>query len=58
MTAIDWDLLRASAYEAMRQAYAPYSLFPVGAAGWTGGRVVTGVNVENVSIVTPRTTLR
>jgi cytidine deaminase len=46
---IDWNELRASAYEAMGRAYAPYSRFPVGAAGLTGDRVVVGCNVENVS---------
>ncbi|MBF6204665.1 cytidine deaminase [Streptomyces gardneri] len=46
---IDWNKLRASAYEAMGRAYAPYSRFPVGAAGLTGDRVVVGCNVENVS---------
>ena len=30
---VDWDALRAVATEAMRRAYAPYSNFPVGAAG-------------------------
>jgi cytidine deaminase len=46
----DWDALRAAATEAMRRAYAPYSRFPVGAAGLTGdGRIVTGCNVENAS---------
>lgn len=46
----DWDLLRAAAREAMRHAYAPYSRFPVGAAGLVDdGRVVSGCNVENAS---------
>jgi cytidine deaminase len=47
---IDWAALRAAAAEAMRQAYAPYSRFPVGAAGLVDdGRIVTGCNVENAS---------
>jgi cytidine deaminase len=34
----------------VERAYAPYSRFPVGAAGSTHeGRIVTGCNVENVS---------
>jgi cytidine deaminase len=46
----DWDLLHATATEAMRVAYAPYSGFPVGAAGLVDdGRVVSGCNVENAS---------
>jgi cytidine deaminase len=45
-----WDELRAHAAEAMGSAYAPYSRFPVGAAGrTTDGRIVTGCNVENAS---------
>jgi cytidine deaminase len=47
---MDWAALRQAAIEAMRRAYAPYSRFPVGAAGLTtDGRVVTGCNVENAS---------
>ena len=47
---VDWDALRAAAREAMTHAYAPYSRFPVGAAGLVDdGRVVTGCNVENAS---------
>jgi cytidine deaminase len=47
---IDWEALRTAAREAMRHAYAPYSRFPVGAAGLVDdGRVVTGCNVENSS---------
>jgi cytidine deaminase len=46
----DWEALRASAFEAMRRAYAPYSRFPVGVAGLVDdGRVVSGCNVENAS---------
>ncbi len=48
--AVDWDVLRAEAVEAMRQAYAPYSSFPVGVAGLVDdGRIVTGCNVENAA---------
>lgn len=50
MTEIDWDTLRAAATEAMHRAYAPYSEYPVGAAGLVDdGRVVVGCNVENAS---------
>ena len=42
--------LLATAGEAARRAYVPYSRFPVGAAALTAdGRVVTGCNVENAS---------
>jgi cytidine deaminase len=48
---IDWEVLRNAAREAMRHAYAPYSRFPVGAAGLVDdGRVVVGCNVENTSL--------
>jgi cytidine deaminase len=46
---IDWVSLRAAAAEVMRKAYAPYSRFPVGAAGWDGEGISIGCNVENVS---------
>jgi cytidine deaminase len=47
---IDWAELRIAATEAMRRAYAPYSKFPVGAAGLVDdGRVVVGCNVENAA---------
>ena len=47
---IEWKALRDKAIEASSLAYAPYSRFPVGAAGLVDdGRVVTGCNVENVS---------
>lgn len=50
MPVIDWELLRDTAIAAKRNSYAPYSSFPVGAAGLTDdGRIVTGCNVENVS---------
>jgi cytidine deaminase len=49
-TLVDWDLLGAAAIEAMRQAYAPYSRFPVGVAGLVDdGRIVSGCNVENAA---------
>ncbi|PZG44619.1 cytidine deaminase [Spongiactinospora gelatinilytica] len=47
---VDWAALREAAVEAMGRAYAPYSKFPVGAAGLVAdGRIVTGCNVENAS---------
>ena len=50
MPDIDWEALRTAARQAMRQAYVPYSHYPVGAAALTdAGRVVSGCNVENAS---------
>lgn len=47
---IDWLQLREQATKAMKQAYAPYSDFPVGVAALVSdGRIVTGCNVENAS---------
>lgn len=47
---IDWDLLHAQAISAMKQAYAPYSKFPVGVAALVDdGRIIDGCNVENAS---------
>jgi cytidine deaminase len=47
---IEWDALRKAATETMHRAYAPYSDFPVGAAGLVDdGRVVVGCNVENAA---------
>jgi cytidine deaminase len=50
MSDVDWAALREAARKAMAGAYAPYSRYPVGAAGLTDdGRIVTGCNVENAS---------
>lgn len=47
---VSWETLRAKAIDSMGRAYAPYSRFPVGAAGLADdGRIVVGCNVENVS---------
>lgn len=47
---VDWDGLRAAARAAMDRAYAPYSGYPVGAAGLTvDGRVLSGCNIENAA---------
>jgi cytidine deaminase len=47
---IDWPALRLAAAAASVHAYAPYSNFPVGAAGLAAdGRIVVGCNVENAS---------
>jgi len=50
MSAINWDDLKKAAISAMKNAYAPYSHFPVGAAALVDdGRIVSGCNVENAS---------
>ena len=47
---INWDQLKLAAITAMKNAYAPYSHFPVGAAALVDdGRIVSGCNVENAS---------
>jgi cytidine deaminase len=47
---VDWAALQEAAVEAMHHAYAPYSHYPVGAAGQVeDGRVVSGCNVENAA---------
>jgi cytidine deaminase len=47
---VDWSSLRRAAIDAMKQAYVPYSDFPVGAAALVDdGRIVSGCNVENAS---------
>lgn len=47
---MNWDSLVASAWQARKMAYAPYSNFAVGAALLASdGRVFLGCNVENIS---------
>lgn len=47
---VDWAALRQAATTAGAHAYAPYSHFPVGAAGLVDdGRIVVGCNVESAS---------
>ncbi|WP_308113258.1 cytidine deaminase [Antribacter soli] len=50
MVDVDWEALRAAAREVMKNAYAPYSGFPVGAAALADdGRLLVGCNVENAA---------
>lgn len=50
MEHVDWEALRTEAIAASERAYAPYSGFPVGAAGLVDdGEIITGCNVENAS---------
>jgi cytidine deaminase len=50
MSEINWEDLKKAATAAMKNAYAPYSHFPVGAAALVNdGRIVSGCNVENAS---------
>jgi cytidine deaminase len=47
---VEFSELRLLAIEAAKNAYTPYSHFPVGAAAEVDdGRIITGCNVENVS---------
>jgi cytidine deaminase len=49
-TPIDWSALKRATEAALPRAYAKYSSFHVACALWNeDGRIVTGVNVENVS---------
>ncbi len=48
LTAPDLALL-AFAREVQEKAYAPYSMFRVGAAVFAGGEIFQGVNVENAA---------
>ena len=43
------DRLIKEAIEARKQAYVPYSHFPVGAAVLANGKLYQGVNIENAS---------
>lgn len=48
--ASDWAILKATATDALKASYAPYSKYPVGVAGFVDdGRLVQGANVENAS---------
>ena len=45
---VDWDALHAEAVRMTTLAYAPYSEYRVGVAGFVeDGRMVSGCNVEN-----------
>lgn len=47
-TEVDWDALHAEAVRMTTLAYAPYSRYRVGVAGFVDdGRMVSGCNVEN-----------
>lgn len=47
---VDWDDLRTRANDIAKNAYVPYSNFPVGVAALVDdGRVIVGCNVENAS---------
>lgn len=50
LTEVDWPALKSAAVAARKNAYVPYSQFPVGVAALTSdGRIVSGCNVENAS---------
>ena len=51
MTEINWEALHSEAKKIMKNAYAPYSKFPVGVAALVDdGRMISGCNVENASL--------
>ena len=43
------DELISKAYEAMKNSYAPYSKFNVGAVALCGEKIYIGCNIENAS---------
>jgi cytidine deaminase len=50
VTEVDWAALKSAAVAARKNAYVPYSNFPVGVAALTrDGRIISGCNVENAS---------
>ncbi|VOV48812.1 cytidine deaminase [Streptococcus pneumoniae] len=50
MTVINKFVLMEQAKKVLKNAYCPYSKFPVGAAIlFKDGKVITGANIENVS---------
>ncbi|VTC65824.1 cytidine deaminase [Streptococcus pneumoniae] len=50
MTVINKFVLMEQAKKVLKNAYFPYSKFPVGAAIlFKDGKVITGANIENVS---------
>ncbi len=50
MAEIDWAALRSAARGVLKNAYVPYSNYPVGAAALTdAGEIIVGCNVENAA---------
>ena len=47
------DELISKAYEAMKNSYAPYSKFNVGAVALCGEKIYMGCNIENASFGAP-----
>lgn len=46
---MNYDFLIDEAFKAMKNAYAPYSNYHVGAAALCGSEIIIGANVENAS---------